>query len=117
MRDDLISRQFGKLTVIEYVGVHTTPCGTRRKMWKCRCECGNETVVAENNLKNGSTKSCGCWKRSMIKEHNTKHGGVHDRLYGIWKSMKYRCNNPNDSHYSAYGGKGIHVCEEWSNYK
>jgi len=53
----------------------------------------------------------------MIKEHNTKHGGVHDRLYGIWKSMKYRCNNPNDSHYSAYGGKGIHVCEEWSNYK
>lgn len=114
---DTISRQFGRLTVIEYSGVHITPCGTRKKMWKCRCECGKETIVADNNLKNGSTKSCGCWKHSKIIEHNTKHGGVHDRLYGIWKNMKYRCNNPKDSHYKAYGGKGVKVCSEWNDYE
>lgn len=28
--------------------------------WKCRCDCGNEIVVLENNLKRGNTKSCGC---------------------------------------------------------
>lgn len=115
--DDMIGRKFGSLTVVEYAGIHTTPCGTRRRMWKCACSCGNKSVVTENSLKNGSTKSCGCWKYSKLKEHNTVHGGVHDRLYGIWKNMKRRCNNPHDSHYGIYGGKGIHVCEEWNNYE
>ena len=113
--DDLVDRQFGLLTVIGYAGLHTTPCGTRRRMWKCRCECGKETVVSENNLKNGSTKSCGCWKQQRIKDYNTVHGGTSDRLYGIWKNMKRRCNSPKDSHYETYGGKGIKVCEEWAN--
>lgn len=114
---DLIGREFDYLTVIEYVGTHTTPCGTKRKMWKCRCKCGNETIVNTSSLINGTTKSCGCWKLSKIIEHNTKHGGVNDRLYGIWKSMKRRCNSPNDSHYESYGGRGISVCEEWNDYE
>ena len=117
MSDDLINRQFGYLTVIEYVGTHTSPCGTKKKMWKCRCKCGNETVVNTSNLINGTTKSCGCWKLSKVVEHNTKHGGVHDRLYGIWKSMKRRCNSPKDSRYESYGGRGIKVCDEWKNYE
>lgn len=114
--DDCISRQFGRLTVIDFEGTHTTPCGTKRKMWRCKCECGKETVVAENNLKNGSTKSCGCWKHEKLKEHNTVHGGANDRLYGIWKNMKRRCNSTKDSHYESYGGKGIQVCDEWNDY-
>lgn len=114
---DLTGNRYGRLTVLGYRGVHVTPCGTARRLWECRCECGAIKTVQEINLKNGSTKSCGCWKYSQIKKHNTKHGGVHDRLYGIWKSMRHRCNNPKDSHYSAYGGKGIRVCEEWDDYK
>lgn len=114
---DLTGRRFGRLTVLAYRGVHVTPCGTSRRLWECKCDCGTIKTIQEISLKNGSTKSCGCWKYSKIREHNTKHGGVHNRLYGIWKNMKHRCNNPNDSHYSAYGGKGIHVCEEWSDYK
>lgn len=113
---DLIDRRFGRLTVIDFEGIHATPCGTRRKMWRCRCECGNESVIAENNLKNGTTKSCGCWKYEKIKERNTLHGGSNDRLYGIWKNMKRRCNSPKDSHYEFYGSRGIKVCEEWSDY-
>ena len=31
--------------------------------------------------------------------------------------MCTRCNNPKDSHYGAYGGKGIRVCEERDDYK
>lgn len=27
--------------------------------------------------------------------------------------MKDRCSNPNNSHYSYYGGNGILVCEDW----
>jgi len=114
MMDDLTNKQFWYLTVIDFAGTHTTPGGTKRRMWKCKCKCGNEKIVAGNNLKNGTTKSCGCWKYGKIKEHNTIHGGTHDRLYGIWKSMKRRCNSKNDKRYYLYGGRGIKVCKEWS---
>lgn len=114
--DDLISRRFEYLTVIEPAGVHITPCGTKRRMWKCRCICGNETIVSENNLKNGTTKSCGCWKTSRLNQFNTRHGKYNERLYKIWRSMKRRCNSPKDSHYENYGGKGVSVCDEWKEY-
>ena len=114
--DDLTGMRFGRMTVLSYRGLHVTPCGTVRRLWECRCDCGTVKTVQEPNLKNGSTKSCGCWKHERIKAHNTKHGGVHDRLYGIWKSMKYRCNNPKDSHFGNYGGKGIKVCDDWNDY-
>ncbi|WP_066307805.1 hypothetical protein [Bacillus sp. FJAT-29814] len=29
--------------------------------------------------------------------------------------MKDRCNNPNASNYTNYGGRGITVCEQWNN--
>lgn len=35
------------------------------------------------------------------------------RTYGIWDSMRQRCNNPNASGYKAYGAVGIRVCERW----
>lgn len=30
--------------------------------------------------------------------------------------MKKRCQNPNNSDYPHYGGRGIKVCEEWQDY-
>jgi len=113
--DDLISRKFGRLTVLDSAGTHISPCGTKRKMWKCVCECGNEVLVNTSNLLNGTTKSCGCWKTDKINTYNSKHNGSNDRLYAIWRSMKRRCSNQKDSHYRSYGGRGITVCEEWAN--
>lgn len=43
------------------------------------------------------------------------HGGWGTRLYKIWEGMKARCNNPNDTGYCNYGGKGVAVCDEWNN--
>ena len=54
-RKEWIGRQFGKLTVIEYAGKWS---GAHH--WKCRCTCGNETVVSQSNLQNEHTLSCGC---------------------------------------------------------
>lgn len=39
------------------------------------------------------------------------------KLYCIWKKMRQRCLNPNDSKYHLYGGRGIKVCERWNNFK
>ena len=37
--------------------------GRVNKAWHCRCDCGTERVVADKNLKNGSSKSCGCLQK------------------------------------------------------
>lgn len=37
------------------------------------------------------------------------------RLKRIWTNMKTRCNNPNVQSYKNYGGRGITVCDEWTN--
>ena len=86
--------------------------------WVCECECGKKTIVRKDNLTNGITTSCGCYKREQLSrqvyKQNTTHGESHTRLYSIWASMKKRCNNPNDIGYSLYGGRGIKVCHEWA---
>ena len=49
----------------------------------------------------------------MSKKHYMKN----TKLYSIWNQMRNRCNNPNDASYNRYGGKGISVCEEWSDFR
>ena len=53
---DLATQQFGILTAVEPQGVGQ---GGKYK-WRCRCSCGNETVVYGDSLLQGLTKSCGC---------------------------------------------------------
>ena len=36
--------------------------------------------------------------------------------YGVWKSMRQRCSNPNSQDYPAYGGRGITVCARWDSF-
>lgn len=44
------------------------------------------------------------------------HGGRHTRAYGVWCSMRARCNNPNNPAFGNYGGRGISVCESWGKF-
>ncbi len=57
---NLSGQLFGKLTVLSFESMRTTPNGSRCSLWRCRCECGKETIVTLNNLRRGGTKSCGC---------------------------------------------------------
>ena len=49
---------------------------------------------------------------------NLQHGhnriGKMTKLYRAWKFMKQRCNNPNHPKYPGWGGRGISVCDRWS---
>ena len=54
-RLDLTGQRFGMLTVLgpaEKAGSMSA--------WRCRCDCGRETVVTIGHLRNGTTTSCGC---------------------------------------------------------
>lgn len=85
----------------------------RRSRSVCRCDCGNEVIRANTELRNG-LMSCGC----LLHDAHMKHGGSRrekkDRLWVIWQGMKDRCRNPNSPIYKHYGGRGIRVCDEWS---
>lgn len=109
-REDLTGQVFEKLTVIEYVGYDPE---TRAVMWKCKCECGKEIITRKSHLKRGNSKSCGCLTRRA--DLNLKHGLYKHPIYNRWENMRRRCNNPNDTAYENYGGRGIKVCKEWNN--
>lgn len=85
-----------------------------RTYYFCRCSCGTEKYVEYQNLRSGISTSCGCYRRELRRERLFVHGEKHTRLYSTWIKMRGRCNNPNDSHYYLYGGRGIDVCEEWN---
>lgn len=53
---DLVGKTFGQLTVIERVKIP----GEHESHWRCKCTCGNETIVIASNLKRGTSQSCGC---------------------------------------------------------
>lgn len=114
---DLVGKKYGKLTVISYAGRKQSGENQKKTMWLCKCECGNEKIVAGAELRNGSTISCGCFHKKMVGDINRTHNlsSKCGRLYPLWKSMKYRCNNPKNKSYKNYGGRGIKVCEEWQN--
>lgn len=38
-------------------------------------------------------------------------------IYRIWADMKSRCNNPKDTSWSNYGGRGIRVCDRWHKFE
>lgn len=110
---DLTGQTFGRLTVIERVGVRKNG----HILWKCVCNCPepkkNEVIVDGNSLQCGNTKSCGCIKSEMLCKRNRKHGLYGTKSYKTWQDMKARCYNLNDPGYKDWGGRGITVHKAW----
>ncbi len=107
---DLTGMTFNQLTVIERAGKDKYG----KILWRCKCSCGNEVVTHGRSLVNGHCKSCGCLK-NKDKDINSEYKGLsHTRIFGIWKGMRQRCNNPKCASYPLYGGRGIKLCEEWN---
>lgn len=106
---ELTGVRSGKLVAIERCGVNSE----RRILWRCLCDCGNETQATASAIQLGLNKSCGCLNGPKGKRHT---GDSKRPEYIIWSGIRQRCNNPNDSDaFKLYGARGISVYPEWDN--
>lgn len=108
MTYDLTGKRFGNLVVLEKAEKQGTS-----QLWLCKCDCGNLTKIRANGLVRLGRDSCGCRTSEKISKARFLHGETNSRLYDIWRGMKKRCLLPKAQGYKNYGGRGIHICDEW----
>lgn len=73
---DLTGQRFGRLVVTGRAPNQYTSGGHKKIMWFCDCDCGTKDKIAEGgDLRNGHTKSCGCYNIEAIKNrmHEMRH--------------------------------------------
>ena len=107
-----VGETFGRWEVI---GERFTKGG--KTHYPCLCKCGNTGPVASYYLRSGLSQSCGCLQSEIVAESLRKtsyrHGYTSIPEYKTYTSMLYRCDNPKDTHFYLYGGRGITVCSRW----
>lgn len=116
--EELCGEKFGRLTLISFQGVNKN----HHSVYLCQCSCGKTVSVVRSALTTGNTRSCGCLDTQRTREALLKHGDAslnspYVRLFHSWKLMLDRCVNPNNTSYSSYGERGIHVCPEWTEWE
>jgi len=117
---DITGQTFGRLTVVS-----KSESNDGMARWLCKCECGNETIVYGKYLKDGRSKSCGCWRKDYLTANpRIKHGHTsgdkakrHSRTYNSWRGMIQRVTNVNYTNYQDYGGRGISTCDRWGKFE
>lgn len=74
---DITGMRFGRLTVLSRTPRPEFYAGGD-SWWKVRCDCGTESIVNGKNLRNGHTRSCGCYRREVsgkrMKEWHRRMG-------------------------------------------
>jgi hypothetical protein len=108
---DITGQKYGMLTALFMSRKERRPNGDSCRLWKCKCDCGNEIEVPVGALTSGNTKTCGCTSKAKT------HGMGNSRIYQIWADMKVRCDNPDNQSYHYYGGKGVSYDPAWSKFE
>lgn len=76
---DMTGMQIGRWTVIEVDEEKTKKHSyfdgkrmRRRVYWKCKCSCDKHTEksILGQNLRNGTSKSCGCWNKERDRTYD-----------------------------------------------
>lgn len=122
-KEDVTGHRFGRL-----VALSPLPPRNKRTFWLWRCDCGAEKAINLPHVKAGKIVSCGCFLDDVLhsdehaarcKENAKKprtHGLSRIPEYYVWKTMRQRCENPNQNDYRWYGGLGVNVCDRWRDF-
>lgn len=86
-KKDITNQKFSKLTVIEYVG-----SVTNKRIYKCKCDCGNTVNVSYVNLNNGFTKSCGCLSKRYFSD-SPNYSGFNEISGSFWHHLVQSAKN------------------------
>ena len=65
---DMTGKKFGRLTVVEF---DPNKKINNKAYWICKCDCGNILSVRGQDLRQGKTKSCGCYMREKSSINTT----------------------------------------------
>ena len=79
-REIEIGTRFGRLVVLKEERLKSNK--EKRLAYRCKCDCGNETVVLSKSLLKGETQSCGCLWKEAIYESQDKKASVTDPKQG-----------------------------------
>jgi len=91
--ENIENNKFNYLTAIKPIFKYR-----REWVWLCKCDCGKETNVRISKLKNGNTKSCGCFKNKNIisKSKGNEHRswkGYKDMSMSFYSRIKQNAKN------------------------
>jgi hypothetical protein len=68
-KTDLTNQRFGRLKVLG-----PAPRKRKLKTWRCRCNCSAVIDVVQQNLTDGKSRSCGCYKNEAVASRMRTHG-------------------------------------------
>ena len=61
---DITGQRFGRLVAIELIPREERSWSNKERAWRCKCDCGNEVIVRQRNLRGARmTQSCGCVRK------------------------------------------------------
>jgi len=87
-RQDLTGNIYGRLMVLSFYEKRG-----KQQYWKCKCRCGNETIVGHTHLTRQTIRSCGCSHFYLRDKHPhwTGYKEISGSMWGqILKSARVR---------------------------
>jgi hypothetical protein len=106
---ELRGRRFGRLLVVQFLGMRPRKNGNGGPLafWQCVCDCGTRIETRASNLLSGGSTSCGCLRREGASATNSVHGKSDSSEYLAFHHAKRRCTDPRNKKWAYYGGRGI----------
>jgi hypothetical protein len=105
--EDITGQRFGRLIALRRI----ESTARRLSRWLCKCRCGRVVTVRLDQLRDGTTKSCGCWYRDSRTVVSVTHGharfGSRTAVFAAYQRQKSWCRCPTNRHFKYYGAKGI----------
>lgn len=123
---DETNKVYNKLTVIQFAGTKNN-----RKMWLCKCECGNLIEVSTTDLRTGKVQSCGkcptrqsngeSWIKQMLINANIPYIQEYkfdNFVYDTGHQPRFDFYIPSRNYVIEYDGKQHFECcagSSWNN--